>query len=77
MRYIENTTGSVRNFAKCTCISTKINKKKTNSHYRSEISQNPAKSTNLDAKLRVGGKLFSSFSYNQNCCDVSILVLLL
>ena len=35
------------------------------------------KSTNLDAKLGVGGKLFSSFSYNQNCCEVSILVILL
>ena len=35
------------------------------------------KSTNLDAKLGMGGKLFSSFSYNQNCCEVSILVILL
>ena len=35
------------------------------------------KSTNLDAKLGVGGKLFSRFSYNQNCCEVSILVILL
>ena len=34
-------------------------------------------STNLDAKLGVGGKLFSSFCYNQNCSGVSILVTLL
>ena len=35
------------------------------------------KSTILDAKLGVGGKLFSSFSYNQNFSEVSILVILL
>ena len=35
------------------------------------------KSTILNAKLGVGGKLFSSFSYNQNCSEVSILVILL
>ena len=35
------------------------------------------KSTILDAKLGVGGKLFSSFSYNQNCSRVLILVILL
>ena len=35
------------------------------------------KSTILDEKLGVGGKLFSSFSYNQNCSEVSILVILL
>ena len=33
--------------------------------------------TILDAKLGVGGKLFSSFSYNQNCSEVSIHVILL
>ena len=35
------------------------------------------KSNNLDAKLGVGGKLFASFSYNQNCSEVSILMILL
>ena len=35
------------------------------------------KSTNLDAKLGVGGNFYSSFSYNQNCSEVSILVILL
>ena len=35
------------------------------------------KSTIIDAKLGVGGKLFSSFSYNQNCSEVSNLVILL
>ena len=35
------------------------------------------KSTILDAKLGVGGKLFSSFSYNQNCSEVLIHVILL
>ena len=35
------------------------------------------KSTILDAKLGVGGKLFSSFSYNQDCSEVSIHVILL
>ena len=35
------------------------------------------KSTILDAKLGVGGKMFSSFSYNQNYSEVSILVILL
>ena len=35
------------------------------------------KSTHLDAKLGVGGKFFSGFSYNQNCSEVSILVILL
>ena len=35
------------------------------------------KSTILDAKLGVGGKLFSSFYYNQDCSEVSIHVILL
>ena len=35
------------------------------------------KSTILDAKFGVGGKLFSSFSYNQDCSEVSIHVILL
>ena len=53
------------------------------SHYRFEIRRNSVKSTvcseidHLRCKLGVGGKLFSSFSYNQNCSEVSILVVLL
>ena len=35
------------------------------------------KSTNLDTNLGVGGKFFASFSSNQNCSVVSILVILL
>ena len=50
-------------------------------HYRFEIRRNSVKSTvrseidHLDAKLGLGGKLFSSFFYNQNCSEVSILVI--
>ena len=51
------------------------------SHYRFEIRQNSVKSTvrseidHFRCKLGVGGKLFSSFSYNQNCSEVSIDVI--
>ena len=49
------------------------------SPYRFEIShrQCVVKSTNLDTKLGVGGKLFSSFCCNQNCSEVLIPVILL
>ena len=46
---------------------------------RFEVSQKSVKSTvrsEID-QLGVGGKLFSIFSYNQNCSEVSILVILL
>ena len=51
--------------------------------YRFEIRRNSVKSTvrsEIDpfrCKLGVGRKLLSSFSYNQNCSEASILVILL
>ena len=53
------------------------------SHYRFEIRRKSVKSTvrseidHFKCKIGMGGKLFSSFIYNQNCCEVSILVILL
>ena len=53
------------------------------SHYRFEIRRNSVKSTvrseidHFRCKMGVGGKLFSSFSYNQNCSEVSFHVILL
>ena len=50
------------------------------SPYKFEISQNSVKSTvrseidQFRSKIGSGGKLFSSFCCNQNCSEVSILV---
>ena len=61
-----------------------INIIKVYTHYRFEIRRNSVKSTvrseidHFRCKiLGVGGKLFSSFSYNQNCSEVLIRVILL